>query len=1126
MQEIKLFNGFLNRDDAPENHSANDLYSAHNFRSTGTGEGENSIGTNLEGDVLKTTVGLPNTGSNITVGSGKFNNLGKVVIIRYNSEGYHTISELNKDTGVDTVIFTDKVDTLGNVNVLDINENTYIADIKVISDNFILFINGGKDVYCINWNKLKTGQYGFIQKEHFDLLKAPNLKAIKAEYISDVRKKANQIKSKLFQFRTQFEYGDNMKSAWSTISKRPIPELETIDSIGDDPTTLNSIKLRVPIGDSIVENINIATREAEFGWQIIKTVSRDYITALTDTDIDIVEEIYEAYDPTTQEYIFLFYNDGMYEPVSDLDTDEYYDQIPRSIGTLEVVNGNIIALGDITEGYPRPEGITLELSSVLYKPELDVSISNLRDFTVGASQIRISGSHKRFATIYLNGTGKAGDIIYIHTGNIDSPAKTLTYTYTLVSSDEGSMENLTQHIFDILPNNMEGFYYKKERKIYSSTSGSVSFVTASRIELKEAVLDLNVTGDVDTKTLNIVKSGTSYQFAVEYQDNKGRLFPIVTDDSMVVNTQLFSVAEGYVPQIGWTLFGNPPEGAVNYQILMSENTKYLNNLYITAIYDADESDDEFLAFNVYSPNRRVTTEGVLAYDFTQGDRVAFINSFTDSSTPDRWFNNPPLDFAISSFEIKVDTEATPSVTKHLIKIKTSPLLNITTDLTGKQLLLELYTPKKNTENIDAKIFYEIGEIFDIEDGEHTVVQGTITQADTYIRARKFLSMEGTSGDVFALPVEDFNFSDDYDSKFWSKGRGRTYKDEVGEVRRKSHIRYSKAFRNESLVNEINRFFLNNIYGNEDGQTEQGYGSIVKMIMRDSYLVVMQETKIGHIPVNISLIEDQVSLQNIAISDKLFNKMRYLSGNVGVGLAKRAICQSNSGAIYFIDPNNGYPCRDGYDGLRVINNKMTKFFLNKLKTINVNNIGSYYDDYNDEWTLILNTKSVQTDKSEDTLVWSEKANRWMTFKSENPEEGFSLFTNVYVLKNGQLFKKDLTASRNKFQGFQAKTVLKFYVTSAGVKTYHNINIHSNGQMITTINGIKTQLGHISDLIETDFKLNDGIYSATFLRDKNTDINNGDRLKGRYIDIELIEVESGKVLEILKLIIKSELSSPRE
>lgn len=165
-------------------------------------------------------------------------------------------------------------------------------------------------------------------------------------------------------------------------------------------------------------------------------------------------------------------------------------------------------------------------------------------------------------------------------------------------------------------------------------------------------------------------------------------------------------------------------------------------------------------------------------------------------------------------------------------------------------------------------------------------------------------------------------------------------------------------------------------------------------------------------------------------------------------------------------------------------------------------------------------------SKDNIVWNEDKNAWVDFRSYRPENGFSMFTDLFTWRNGQLWIHRNEDEYNNFYGEQFQTSIKFPVGTGIIKTWQSVAIHSNNIMVTTEDGITTQLGHISDLIEADFNSREGIHYANFLRDKLTGIINGDRLKGRYITLEIITVDGSKKLQLFKVVSKYVQSTANE
>lgn len=174
--------------------------------------------------------------------------------------------------------------------------------------------------------------------------------------------------------------------------------------------------------------------------------------------------------------------------------------------------------------------------------------------------------------------------------------------------------------------------------------------------------------------------------------------------------------------------------------------------------------------------------------------------------------------------------------------------------------------------------------------------------------------------------------------------------------------------------------------------------------------------------------------------------------------------------------------------------------------------------------IKNTLQSTDLKQRNTIAWSEASNKWTSFYTYNPDVAFSMFINLFTFKAGNLYiHRQNSLSRNNFFDTQYQTIFKFASNPQPMQTqtFQGITLQNNLLMITTTDGITTSLGQISELIELDFlkeTLDDGVdtvnvytteglYSASFMMDKNEDLINGALLKGTYITIELITAEEG-------------------
>jgi len=962
-EEVKLLVGSMDRENSPETINLYDYIEAHNIRSVGNDESDANYLSNLEGNI-KVTINLP-LGQNRCVGSAGFENVSKAYIVRYNSMGYHQIVEFDYDTVTESVIFENLTDS-SEENVFPIDPDVYFSDIRLMHDQFLILTNGVGPLYCLNVNSLKEQRGNrVVVKEDLLLHKNPSLFPPEFEYLSNTSRTSNSLRGNLFQFRIQYEYEDYRSSTWGPMSKRNVPEDEPADGQGQNVALHNVLKVRVDIGTDRVEKVNIGVRTGLDNWLLARTIDRDRVIDLPDTDITVTNGNIdpngptEAYNPVTNEYIFLFYNDGVYPVLDQVEVESQYDYIPHTAETVEVINGNMLALGGLEEGYDRPELEEVSVTATYYEPDVTGEIiDNPNKFRVTAIPFYwSSGQQYKNWHIHFDGDPKSGDVVVVQVKAIGGVIPD-THEYTVTSTDESNglsytLSNITTYLNSVTSGEMTfntstGWDYIHARSLNSGENWSVESAFVRNDNL----------GTLNTQSKPTLKSGASYQLAYAPFDENGKLFPIVTDERFVIKTETNASQLGKVPQINWRISPEAPEGAVGYHILISENQTYEKYVTLVGEYDSTEGGgDEYLVINLTSLARfnQFESESQVMYDFTKGDKVTFVRVLLPNGPGTlNWFRYPFIELDIVDFEIRVNPDDASDV-KYLLKVRNTELLN-SIGWKDFPIEVELFTPKKKVnvegEEPTAEFFYEIGQTYPIINGQNSVTEGSIMEGDAYYKGRLYEHPETNEG-VLAF-VQDPNFSDNYASNFWSAGRARLYNDEQGRTQRKASIRYSDEFVYGSKYNGMGRFYAERIYGERGGETTSKHGWIRKLESRDNALVCIQEFKVGVIPVYKSIIYDNTDTSLVADSGRIFGSVQLRNGNFGCGNAKESIVATRDGLIYFFDDNNCLPVRDSLSGIDVIDKNMTSYFVKyakEAKDKGAKFIG-YYDNYNNEYNLTI------------------------------------------------------------------------------------------------------------------------------------------------------------------------------
>ena len=971
--------GGMDTDSAPELIAQNDYVSAYNVRTTGDKEGEEGYVVAIESnDIIPIT--LP-AGLNKCIGSQNFDGARKIYKFIYNSQLKHCITEIDFDTNTETILYTNLVDS-GGENALILNVDTYVTDIKLL-ENFLIFRNSANEPCFINIERLKTGDYGVITKNDFILIKEQPLGNPSAYYLNDTFFTGNFLSGRLFQFREQFVYDDNQTSVWGSISNRPVPVAESNPNVGTASATNNSIVVTVEIGSDRVTELNIGARQGNLDWYLIKIVKRDYVLAITDTAIDIAAGIYEAYNPITNKYSFVFRNDKLYTSVDVLETDLLQDYIPKECEALEVINGrgdvnsnsSVLAIGSTLEGYERP---VADVNLTVYGINSGIEIPNYDDSGLmkfrKISEYDSGNQGQNTSFFYFKGLPKLGDKITIFVSGLNG---VIIYTYQIEItalevdnldlsiiklknqiSAQGGVRNIntyayataslyTRRRFALQPGDVLLTFESKPRRLNPDNWSLSGTTVAPRIDL------VNI-GSGDIQSIPSLKLNSSYQLALAYYDEYGRAFPIITGENYILNTPSYARYRGNIPNISWAINSTPPENAKTYQWLMSPNTTHANTVYVDGLYRTGGDKGAYIEINLntlnkYQDNNPSTN---VVYDFSPGDRASFC-FYLDNDENQIWFDGNQqqiIDVDVLGYEPVITVVGGVNITNYILKVRKPAGFNLATIL-NKVVLLEIYTPLSSVQQDDNTIFFEVSDKYLIEDRLHTVSTGIISSGDCYFKTRNYNVPDPAGADNlngnYTFLVEDFSFSDFYPSRFNQYGRPRTFFDTPENETFPATIRYSYEFVSRSKINQINRFYAEN-----QVTYDLKYGSIKKLFQRDNTLICIQETKVGYVPVSISIIEDQAAQNNVATSTLLLNKIRYSdSGSIGIGNAVESFAEY-SGDIYFVDPNRSEPIRIAYNGVESIAGKMSKFFRRTLKNAvedGVKLIG-YYNVYNREYIL--------------------------------------------------------------------------------------------------------------------------------------------------------------------------------
>lgn len=329
--ERKQFTGGLNSDTEDRLVPNGDYRYALNCRlSKSDGSNEGSV-ENTKGNSL-VNFKLPE-GINRVIGSFDNISTNKVFFFLFNNYRNHTIYEYDVSNNTTTIVLQSRI--------LNFQSTAYINDADMI-DDVLLFNDRVNPPRMINVERMKSGGYPLPLTEDLInvIVSAPGFPP-EAEYSDEPDVKSNNVRGKMFQFRYKYVYADNQESAWSPISKTPLPENEaSFRPFLYYPTNINNvINVEVELSNDYVKKIKIAAREGNTGdFFLVADLDKD-VLGLTSSQ--------------NTSYIYKFYNDEVYTSIDNEGSSgmRLFDNVPQLADSMSLIDGNRLSFGGVTENY-------------------------------------------------------------------------------------------------------------------------------------------------------------------------------------------------------------------------------------------------------------------------------------------------------------------------------------------------------------------------------------------------------------------------------------------------------------------------------------------------------------------------------------------------------------------------------------------------------------------------------------------------------------------------------------------------------------------------------------------------------------------------------------------------------
>jgi len=364
MIDQKRFGGIMNTDDLEADLLPIHHKDALNLRFYGGGNGLSA--QNIKGNLLVDNADLP-AGTNECIGAFYDSVNHRIIWFNYNDAGNNGIYQLTIQTGEVTPIFISGTDSATDILTfsLDYPVHSAVLVYRTTGDGDLLYWTDGYNrPRYLNLDTVST--LAPFTEDMINAAKNPPLvPPASVGYVSDAAYNANQVKNKYFQFTYRWTYKNLEKSTFAPFSIVPIPDNIVNPNADIATNTNNAIDVTVVSGSTAdFQGIEIAARVwLGSGWSdffIIQTITVDDIAT-----------------PIPFSYNFRFYNNGTYVPIATDDSDLYFDWIPDKANTLELLNGNILIYGGLTDGYTQltRQDVDVQLTSSLVNSSSYPSVS-------------------------------------------------------------------------------------------------------------------------------------------------------------------------------------------------------------------------------------------------------------------------------------------------------------------------------------------------------------------------------------------------------------------------------------------------------------------------------------------------------------------------------------------------------------------------------------------------------------------------------------------------------------------------------------------------------------------------------------------------------------------------------
>ncbi|TDD77113.1 Ig-like domain-containing protein [Flavobacterium caseinilyticum] len=276
-------------------------------------------------------------------------------------------------------------------------------------------------------------------------------------------------------------------------------------------------------------------------------------------------------------------------------------------------------------------------------------------------------------------------------------------------------------------------------------------------------------------------------------------------------------------------------------------------------------------------------------------------------------------------------------------------MNGSIKITAANGLIVLETEEK--KSIDAEIYYETAQTFEIKNGLH---QGNLQNQTTVLPAE--IDLDFYNCFCQGNGAESYVIKDAFNKPYLNIDLRPSVVsiEKYKAVRRYADLIYSESYVESSNINGLNVF---NVATGNSKELDKQYGSIQKLHSRDNDILVLKESKASKVMFEKGLIYNSDGSSNVSATNQILGpELTYLGDN-GIGKNPESFAE-NDYQIYYANTKQGNIVRLSIDGVTAIVDGMVDWFRDIFRLQpNAKKLGGF-DPYTKQYVVSIADEPVK------------------------------------------------------------------------------------------------------------------------------------------------------------------------